>query len=774
MFVAVFALTALIYFPNLAAAQDDPPSQAGRLAYVRGAVSVQTAGTDQWEQAMPNVPLGPGDRVYADSDGQAEIQVGQVLVRIGANSDVTLVNIEEKQIVFGVARGSAHFHVFGDWQAVGVNTPSGSVNSSRQVDFRVDSYPDQEATVFTTNQGNLHVFGAGGLSQYIPQGRALELTGTNPVYPQWVEANQPDALDQWSTERDQRRSASVSARYVNPDVPGSSELDDAGRWQQGTDYGAVWFPNNVSQDWAPYHNGHWVNRPPWGSVWVEDESWGYAPFHYGRWVHYEGRWGWVPGPVESHPVWSPALVVFAGGIQVGGIGVSAWFPLGPGEAYRPWYPCSPRYIDRVNITNIQESRVVHVQNTYVNVVNVTNVTNITYVNKTIGVTAMRHEDFAAGRAANQTAVHVDAKQMAHVQVLARPAVSAPVVSAVQRPPARPVPVPVARPVLINNQGMQVVAKPNAKPVEPPVKPVSAAVANTPLPGHRPTAPPPGVVAVPRPGTPPPAAGAGNAGHPGNAPANNSGNQPANNNRETQQGRPVNATPPARPNENPASGAGQRKPEPPLTQPSHPVQNQMSAPVAPIHPQPPTPQVERPQPPMERPQPNDPRNRPNQNPGFGAGQRNPEPPTPQPSHPAQNQMSAPVAPVRPQPPTPQVERPQPQMERVQPNDPRNRPNQNPGFGAGQRNPEPPMTQPSRPAQNQMSAPVAPVRPQPPTPQAERPQPRTPPMEMNSPHPQPPVNNSPHPPPAAAPQRPLPPPPNGRPVPTQKRPEPPAQN
>ena len=66
---------------------------------------------------------------------------------------------------------------------------------------------------------------------------------------------------------------------------------------------------------------------------------------------------------------------------IGGGGLSVWFPLGPGEAYRPWYRCSPRYIDQVNITNIRESPRVHVQRTYVNVVNVT---NVTYVNQTRG------------------------------------------------------------------------------------------------------------------------------------------------------------------------------------------------------------------------------------------------------------------------------------------------------------------------------------------------------------------------------------------------------
>ena len=169
-------------------------------------------------------------------------------------------------------------------------------------------------------------------------------------------------------------------------------------------------------DWQPYHYGHWINRDPWGWVWVEDESWGYAPFHYGRWVSYNGRWGWVPGPVNVRPIWSPALVVFAGGVHFGGGGgLSVWFPLGPGEAYRPWYRCSPRYIDQVNITNIREAPRVHVQNTYVNVVNVT---NITYINQTRGASAMRQDDFASGRSMRTVAVRVDPREMQQARAAA--------------------------------------------------------------------------------------------------------------------------------------------------------------------------------------------------------------------------------------------------------------------------------------------------------------------------------------------------------------------
>jgi hypothetical protein len=267
--------------------------------------------------------------------------------------------------------------------------------------------PDDEAAIFTNFSNDALIAGAGGFGLHLGNGQAIELIGSNPVYPQWLQPADFDDLDTWSHIRDRQIANAISYHYMSAEIPGAADLDASGQWMPASDYGPIWFPNSVPAGWAPYHYGHWVNHAPWGWMWVEDEPRGYAPFHYGRWVSFGGRWGWVPGPPAAHPVWSPALVVFAGGIHFGGGEVSVWFPLGPGEPYRPWYPCSPRYIDQVNISNITESRVVHVQTTYVNIVNVTNITNITYVNRTIGVTAMSHADFAAGRPASQVAVHID-------------------------------------------------------------------------------------------------------------------------------------------------------------------------------------------------------------------------------------------------------------------------------------------------------------------------------------------------------------------------------
>lgn len=473
---------------------DDPPPQAGRLSIVNGAVSIQPAGSSDWGQAYVNYPVGPGDRVFTDSDGRAEIQVGRTYVRIGPNSDVSFVDFSSQAITFGAAQGAVHVRTRGLWdgQSLYVQTPSGSTTATAAADFRVDVYPDSQAAIFTNYSGDVYISGANDFGMDTSPGQALELVGTNPVYPQWLQPAQADDLDQWSERRDQQIAQASSYRYVSPDAPGVEDLDSAGQWTPGTEYGDMWFPT-VPVGWAPYQNGHWVNHAPWGWAWVEDESWGYAPFHYGRWANYHGRWGWIPGPRTEHAIWSPALVAFAGGVQAGGGALSIWFPLGPGEPYRPWYPCTPQYIDRVNITNIQAARDVHVQNTYVNVVNVTNVTNITYVNRTVGATAMRQQDFASGRPTSQAAVRVDPQQMARVQVVARPQVAPTPQAIIAQPPARPVRVDAARPVLINAKGMAVAAQPKAAPAPPPVK---AAPQPPRLPNRVAVAPPPNVKMTP--------------------------------------------------------------------------------------------------------------------------------------------------------------------------------------------------------------------------------------------------------------------------------------
>ncbi len=557
-------LTSLIVLLTFSAAascraqDDDPPMQAGRISYASGTVSIQPAGLDDWGQAQLNLPLGPGDRIFTDADGRAEIQIGDSYLRIAPNSDVSVVEDTPYSISIGIGQGSVEVRCHGLWpnQQLHINTPNGAITFGQPGSARVDVMPDQSASIFTGIENYQTITGADGFNVGFSAGQSIQLAGSNPVASQWLQPNPPDDLDAFSQQRDQQIFAAASWRYISSDIPGGDQLDAYGNWMPGTPYGAVWFPR-VDAGWSPYHYGHWVNHAPWGPVWVEDEPWGYAPFHFGRWVNLEGRWGWVPGPRAVHPVWSPALVVFAGGVQVGGVAVSAWFPLGPGEPYRPWYPCSPRYVDQVNITNMAEGPRVHVLSTYVGF----NFGGLAFAYRQTGFTAMRYNDFAAGRPVRETNVVVNVNVIQHVTIVERPVVQINERVIVQRAPSRPVPVAVARPTVINDRGMVVSARAGFRPVAPPVRPVQPVRV---LPGRR-IAPPPNnnnFGHQPPPNGGQPGGGQFNGGQQGN---NRPGYQPGN---QSEQGQPGGNH--SRPNQ-PVTQAPVNQ-QPPVDQPRQPGNN----------------------------------------------------------------------------------------------------------------------------------------------------------------------------------------------------------
>ena len=213
----IAAAACLALFTIAATAQDDdPPAQAGRLSIVNGNVSIQPAGAQDWGQAYLNYPLGPGDRIFTDADGRAEIQVGRTYVRVGPNSDVTFVDFSSQAITFGAAQGALHVRTRGLWegQSLYVQTPSGTSTATGPADFRVEVYPDQQAAIFTSYDGYLNISGANDFGMDTQPGQALELVGTNPVYPQWLQPAGPDDLDNWSERRDQQiaRAAFLSVR----------------------------------------------------------------------------------------------------------------------------------------------------------------------------------------------------------------------------------------------------------------------------------------------------------------------------------------------------------------------------------------------------------------------------------------------------------------------------------------------------------------------------------------------------------------------------------
>ena len=641
---------ALVTRPPSLHAQDyqdqsqDPPDRVARLGYLEGSVSLQPAGEQDWVGAVPNRPLTIGDALWADQGSRAEVQLGFAVMRMGANTGFSFLNLDDRTTQVQLTAGALNVSVrrLDRDDVFEIDTPNQAFVIYQPGRYRVEVSEDGSYTTISVRQGEGESTG-NGQNYAVHAGQRWTFSGTDPLTADVDQIGGQDDFDNWAYSRERRYESSRSAQYVSSDLVGYDDLDQYGDWRDDPNYGHVWYPNQVSSGWAPYREGHWDWIAPWGWTWVDDAPWGYAPFHYGRWVMVGNRWGWVAGPRAVRPVYSPALVVFIGLGGSGFDGNVGWFPLGPREVYVPSYRVSRGYVDRVNVSNttVNTTTITNVYNTTI-VKNTTNITNVTYVNRNVqnAVTAVPQRTFVSAQPVARAAVRVNAQQIAAQPVSARvavaptresvlgarantanrvtappPAVAKRTVIAKATPAPAPVPFAKQQQALAQHPG-EPLAKQEARTLRPNVAEMHPLVKMA----------PPGKPAQP------------NKGNAANQP-NRPGNQPS----AKEPSRPE-ATAPERPAERPNA-----KPNEPVNSPPDRPTNRPDNRPSPDRPQPNRPDASRPAP--DRPEPN----RPDAN--------RPAPDRAQPDRPDANRPAPDRAkPDRPQPNRPDVNRPSEPPER----------------------------------------------------------------------------------------------------------------
>jgi hypothetical protein len=669
---ALLIALATIVLPARSAAQDqdDPPGRVARLGYLQGSVSFQPAGETDWVGAVPNRPMSTGDQLWTDQNSRAEVQLGSAVIRLAPNTGFSFLDLDDNTVQIQLTSGAINVTVrrLNDDDDFEIDTPNQAFTIDQPGHYRVEAGADGDYTIVSVREGEGEATGS-GQTYTLRGGQVGTFSGTDSLYVDVEPIGGPDDFDNWAYGRDHRYDYSRSAQYLSHDVVGYDDLDDNGDWRDDSNYGHVWFPNQVAVGWAPYHEGHWDWISPWGWTWVDDSSWGYAPFHYGRWVSVGGRWGWVAGPVAVRAVYAPALVVFIGGGPGGFGGNVGWFPLGPREVFVPSYHVSEAYVTRVNIssTTVNVTQVTNVYRTTI----INNTTNITYANRNVqgAVMVVPQHAFTSAQPVAKAAVTVSAQQIASAPMSSRVAVAptresvlgskattaghvaAPPAAVASRqvvakktPPPPPVPFAKQQQALAAHPG-----QPLAKSEVQTLRPAATAAARpmvkqappgkpaTPAMGH-PGKPPANQPNAARPGQP--AAGA-----PPNQPANRPGNQPAPNERP-------GATSPAQPNRPPAE---QPKPTtPPNNRPAQPEANRPEPNRPPAaQPKPATPPNNRPetnrppaaQPNRPEPKPNEPAARPNTPPAAERPQQHTPPPAA--AKPAPPPKKAPAKPQTPE-------------------------------------------------------------------------------------------------------------------------------
>jgi hypothetical protein len=300
--------------------QDGSYAPTARIRYVEPSVTLQRASEDasqdSSEEAQANAPFLPGDRMWTNDSGRAELQFpSSAFLRMDTQSSLEYVS-DGARLAFRLDSGGLYVHARrgGD---LTIETPGGLVTLQSGV-YRIDA--DSGETRLTVLEGGAWLDSGGRQVDVRAGERTYASKGEPPEDPQRFDRADGDDFASWDRNRESRVAyyAGESRRYLPAEVASyADDFDTHGSWANDDEVGRVWRPS-VDADWSPYSNGRWT-WTVYGWTWCPYETWGWAPFHYGRWgFGVRLGWYWIPGSV-----WGPAWVSWAhGGDYVG------WCPLG--------------------------------------------------------------------------------------------------------------------------------------------------------------------------------------------------------------------------------------------------------------------------------------------------------------------------------------------------------------------------------------------------------------------------------------------------------------
>ena len=205
---------------------DDPPGRVARLGYIEGSVSFQPAGTDDWVGAVPNRPITTGDKLWADQDSRAEVQLGSAVIRLAPMTGFSFLDLDNDTVQIQLTSGAVNVTVrrLRDSEDFEIDTPNLAFTVFQPGHYRFETNENGDDTNVSVREGAGEATG-NGQSYDLRAGQEGYFSGADSLYADVEDIGPPDPFDTWSDGRDHRYDYSRSAMYLSHDVVG---FDDHG------------------------------------------------------------------------------------------------------------------------------------------------------------------------------------------------------------------------------------------------------------------------------------------------------------------------------------------------------------------------------------------------------------------------------------------------------------------------------------------------------------------------------------------------------------------
>lgn len=285
--------------------QGESPERYAMVRALEGDVRIRKGDLD--ETLSRGTPIAEGDVV--ESRGRGVLQLGDgTRIAFGGATRFTVAALftdrkGEKQVLLRLDYGRLRVLLGGQSDArFRVDTPSGIATCFDKGAFTIEAERDRLVRLkvhsgrvtFANDRDEARISAGERLTVYSPQDGLDRVRSFNTY--------EGDEFDRWSERAVVVRRGESWDRVPSEIRYYADDLDGHGRWVNSGEFGWVWQPNGVAEDWRPYYQGRWAPYSG-GMTWISDEPWAYVAYHHGRWHWSLGvGWFWIPG-IHYSPAW---------------------------------------------------------------------------------------------------------------------------------------------------------------------------------------------------------------------------------------------------------------------------------------------------------------------------------------------------------------------------------------------------------------------------------------------------------------------------------------